>query len=280
MGLVRLYRVTGNERYLALAKFLIDERGPNARREDQPARTRVQPGAPACRRADRAGRARRARDVHVRRHGRRGGADRRSGVRTRAGQDLGHDRRQQAVSHGRHRLDRCGRGLRQAVRTAEHDRLQRDVRVGGHGLLEPPAVPAARRRALRGRAGADALQRAPLGGGARRTHVLLSQPARVGRPAPAEPVVRRGLLPWQHHALPGVAAGLRVRTAGRHDLREPVRRGFGDHRYGQRATRAGAPADALSVGRHGHADRHARHDARLRVARAHSGLGTRGARAE
>ena len=28
MGLVRLYRVTGNERYLALAKFLIDERGP------------------------------------------------------------------------------------------------------------------------------------------------------------------------------------------------------------------------------------------------------------
>ncbi len=28
MGLVRLYRVTGHERYLALAKFLIDERGP------------------------------------------------------------------------------------------------------------------------------------------------------------------------------------------------------------------------------------------------------------
>ena len=30
MGLVRLYRVTGNERYLALAKFLIDERGPTS----------------------------------------------------------------------------------------------------------------------------------------------------------------------------------------------------------------------------------------------------------
>ena len=29
MGLVRLYRVTGHERYLALAKFLIDERGPS-----------------------------------------------------------------------------------------------------------------------------------------------------------------------------------------------------------------------------------------------------------
>ena len=29
MGLARLYRVTGNERYLNLAKFLLDERGPN-----------------------------------------------------------------------------------------------------------------------------------------------------------------------------------------------------------------------------------------------------------
>ena len=29
MGLVRLYRVTGNERYLRLAKFLLDERGPS-----------------------------------------------------------------------------------------------------------------------------------------------------------------------------------------------------------------------------------------------------------
>jgi DUF1680 family protein len=29
MGLVRLYRVTGDERYLTLARFLLDERGPN-----------------------------------------------------------------------------------------------------------------------------------------------------------------------------------------------------------------------------------------------------------
>jgi DUF1680 family protein len=29
MGLAKLYRVTGNERYLTLAKFLLDERGPN-----------------------------------------------------------------------------------------------------------------------------------------------------------------------------------------------------------------------------------------------------------
>ena len=28
MGLVRLYRVTGDEQYLRLAKFLLDERGP------------------------------------------------------------------------------------------------------------------------------------------------------------------------------------------------------------------------------------------------------------
>jgi DUF1680 family protein len=29
MGLVKMYRVTGNERYLALAKFMLDERGPD-----------------------------------------------------------------------------------------------------------------------------------------------------------------------------------------------------------------------------------------------------------
>ena len=29
MGLVKLYRVTGNEQYLDLAKFMLDERGPD-----------------------------------------------------------------------------------------------------------------------------------------------------------------------------------------------------------------------------------------------------------
>jgi DUF1680 family protein len=36
MGLVRLYRVTGSERYLALATFLIDQRGPNAGEKTNP----------------------------------------------------------------------------------------------------------------------------------------------------------------------------------------------------------------------------------------------------
>ncbi len=46
---------------------------------------------------------------------------------------------------------------------------------------------------------------------ARRQDVLLPQPARVARPAPAQPVVRRRLLPVEHHALPGVGARLRLR---------------------------------------------------------------------
>ena len=72
MGLAKLYRVTGNERYLTLAKFLLDERGPKP--GERPTRARVQPGAHARHRSDRARRSRRARDVHVLRHGRRGGA--------------------------------------------------------------------------------------------------------------------------------------------------------------------------------------------------------------
>ena len=42
-----LYRVTGDERYLALAKFMLDERGPRPAREDEPARARIQPGTTA-----------------------------------------------------------------------------------------------------------------------------------------------------------------------------------------------------------------------------------------
>ena len=41
-------------------------------------------------------------------------------------------------------------------------------------------------------------------------------------PAPAQPVVRRGLLSGQHHPIHGVGAGLRLRAARRHRLGEPV----------------------------------------------------------
>ena len=48
MALVKLYRVTGKEAYLNLAKFLLDERGPgpvSRRRAREPARPQLQPGA-------------------------------------------------------------------------------------------------------------------------------------------------------------------------------------------------------------------------------------------
>ena len=82
-------------------------------------------------------------------------------------------------------------------------------------LLEPPAVPAPRRREVHRRDGAHALQRPALGRVARRQVVLLPEPARVERPARAQPVVRRRLLPGQHHALPRVGPRLRLREAGR-----------------------------------------------------------------
>ena len=49
------------------------------------------------------------------------------------------------------------------------------------------------------------------------------EPPRVGRPAPAGPVVRRGLLSGEHDALPGLRARLRLRAAGRRGVREPLR---------------------------------------------------------
>ena len=67
---------------------------------------------------------------------------------------------QQALSHRRHRRVGQRRSVRPAVRAAEHDRLQRDLRVGRHGLLEPSPVPARRRREVHRRDGAHALQRA------------------------------------------------------------------------------------------------------------------------
>ena len=52
-----------------------------------------------------------------------------------------------------------GRGFRQRLRAAEHDRVQRDLRRGRQRLLEPPPVPAARRREVYRRDGAHAVQR-------------------------------------------------------------------------------------------------------------------------
>ena len=69
------------------------------------------------------------------------------------------------------------------------------------------------RRQVHRRHGADALQRCDLRRLARREDVLLSESARIERPARAQSLVRRGLLPRQHHALHGRRSRLRVRAA-------------------------------------------------------------------
>ena len=86
MALVRLYRVTGKEEYLNLAKFLLDERGPGP---DPASPTQFPNGERANPRgldynqaqqkvveSDRTGRPCRSRDVHVCGHGGRRGAHR------------------------------------------------------------------------------------------------------------------------------------------------------------------------------------------------------------
>ena len=83
MGLVKMARVTGKPvpRRWRSSSSTSAARAAAARRARQPARPRLQPGAAARRRSDRAGRPRRARDVHVFRHGRRRRADGRPHLR-------------------------------------------------------------------------------------------------------------------------------------------------------------------------------------------------------
>ena len=104
MGLVKLYRVTGDARYLSLAKFLLDARGPDGSRGAR--RPYNQSQRPVVR-AERGHGPRRARDLHVLGHGRRGGPHRRRTPTSNAlGPHLARRRRPQALPHGRHRRDR------------------------------------------------------------------------------------------------------------------------------------------------------------------------------
>ena len=101
MGLAKLYRVTGDEQYLALAKFMLDARGPwQAGR----AAGHVQPVARPRRRPDRSGRTCGARDLHVFRNGRRRGAHGRSAATSTPSIGSGTTRRAKAVHDRRHRL--------------------------------------------------------------------------------------------------------------------------------------------------------------------------------
>ena len=132
--------------YLDLAKFLLDERGPTP----PPSGERVNPRGLDYNQAqvtvidqtEPVGHAVRAMYMYS------GMAD----VAALTGDDedarrrpahLGQPDQVEAVPHGRHRRGRRPRRVRRPVRAAEHDGLQRDLRVGRHGLLEPAPVPAA-----------------------------------------------------------------------------------------------------------------------------------------
>ena len=116
MALVRLYRRDQQQEYLDLAKFLIDERGPgpdpktpiqfpNGERAN-PRGLEYNQAQQEGRRSGRTGRPRRARDVHVCRHGRHRRADERRSIRTASLRHLGQPADKQAVSHRRHRRGR------------------------------------------------------------------------------------------------------------------------------------------------------------------------------
>ena len=116
---------------------------------------------------------------------------------------------------------------------------------------------------------------------ARRQDVLLSEPARVERPARAQRVVRRRLLPRQHHALHAVGARLPLRDRRRRRLREPLRRRApATSTLARRRKVKVVAGDALSVGRRGEDDRDARAGAHVRGQRPHPGLGAQRAGAE
>ncbi len=71
----------------------------------------------------------------------------------------------------------AGEVVRRRLRTAQHDRVQRNLRRGRQRFLEPSPVPAARRREVHRRDGAHALQRPDLRRVARRQDVLLPESA-------------------------------------------------------------------------------------------------------
>ena len=209
MGLVELYRETGNRDYLDLAHWFVDARGHGHHRaRRRRADVLLRPGAePAGH--DRRG-PRRPRRVPGR------------GCRGRRDRDRRHraPRRERAPVRGHdgdeglhHRRPRCTLGLggvRRPVRAADRPRLRRDLR--GHRRRAVGLAAAARDRqaGLRRRDRAPALQRVPRRGQPGRHRVLLRQPAAAARPRPPgrEPLprprptrlVRLRLLPAEHHA--------------------------------------------------------------------------------
>ena len=150
----------------------------------------------------------RAGHLHVCRHGRRGRPHGRHGLYPRHRPHLGQHRGPQALHHRRHRGHQQRRGFRQELRTAQHERLQRDLRRHWQRLRQLPALPASRRKQVLRRAGTHALQRAHRRRVDGRRRLLLPQSAGEHGPAPASGMVRLRLLSEQCVPLPAVASGL------------------------------------------------------------------------
>ena len=205
IGLCKLYRATGQQRYLDLAKFYVELRGRadthQLRGADQ------QDHKPIAEQDEAVGHAVRAGYFYS------GVAD----VAALTGDEkliAAIDRLWENVAAKKLYLTggigdaAWRRGLRRQLRTAQRQRLQRDLRRHRQRPLERADVPAPRRRQVSRRARAHDLQRLPFRRRAQRPRVLLPNPLASGARLQAQPVVRLRLLPGQHRALPARTGGL------------------------------------------------------------------------
>ena len=109
--------------------------------------------------------------------------------------------------------------------------------------------------------------------------VLLSQPTGLARPTRAEPLVRLRLLPGQRRPLHRLGAGLRLRSDRRRAVREPLRPGPGDNQAG-RPDHLRVAGDRLPLERQDQTDRQSRARRPIRGLPSHSRLGPGPAGAE
>ena len=273
MGLAKLYRVTGNERYLALAKFLLDERGPNPGEKTNPrgldynqAHKRV------IEQTDAVGHAVRATYMYS------GMAD----VAALTG-DASYLKAVDAIWESV-----VGKKL---YLTGGIGASGRGEAFGGE--YELPNMTAYNETCaaigndywnhrlflLHGDAKyIDVMERTLYNGLISGVSLdgksfFYPEPAGVQRAARAESLVRCRLLPGKHHALSGIGARLRLRAAGGHDFRESLCEGHGGRHAAGRPQGDAFAGDALPVGRRRAPDRGAGTPRQLCAESAHPGLG-------